>query len=223
MRVILQLAEYYIFIHIKEVLLYMFKLLKKVFSSTQDNDTVEETIDFTTIEGITSIAPKNYYIKVNGNPLYYFLQRQATQYKKSGNMDLAIACLRKSNEISDTYDRPPLLDKDYLRLPKYIKLTGNDKLAAFEEQQIRNRHPEFLDKRVSNKKRILETINQCKQYNNANVYIITSSICPYCSKYNRKIYSVGNSQKYPRLPEEFILYGGFCPDCIVGISIHHDS
>lgn len=195
----------------------MLNLFKKFFSKNQDSNTTEEAIDFTTIEGIASITPKNYYIKVNGNPLYYFLQRQATQYKKSGNMDLAIACLRKSNEISDTYERPPLLYKDYLRLPKYIKLTGNNELATFEEQQIHNQHPEFLDKRITNAKLIRNEIQNCQRCNNDFIIVHSSTCCNQCSKYNKKIYSIsGRSNLYPPIPTELI--NGACTNDIISFS-----
>lgn len=78
--------------------------------------------DMDTVEGINAIPvpAKNYR---TGNDLndciYYVLQRKATEHKKARRMDCAIACLRKSNELSDYEARPLLLEKDYMRLVVY--------------------------------------------------------------------------------------------------------
>ena len=67
--------------------------------------------DMDSLEGINSIPvpAKNYH---TGDPtkdcIYYLLQRKATEHKKAGRMDCAIACLRKSNALSD-YEKRPLL------------------------------------------------------------------------------------------------------------------
>ena len=108
--------------------------------------------DMDSLNGINSIPvpAKNYN---TGDPtkdcIYYVLQRKATEHKKNGRMDLAIACLRKSNALSDYESRPLLLEKDYLRLVKYILQTGDITLAEEEEEKIYKRHPEFKDRRVS--------------------------------------------------------------------------
>ena len=115
------------------------------------------------LNGINSIPvpAKNYN---TGDPtkdcIYYVLQRRATEHKRNGQMDLAIACLRKSNALSDYEKHPPLLEKDYLRLVKYILQTGNIALAEEEEEKIYQQHPEFKDRRTSNLARIKETIKK---------------------------------------------------------------
>ena len=91
--------------------------------------------DMDSLNGINSIPvpAKNYN---TGDPtkdcIYYVLQRKATDHKKNGRMDLAIACLRKSNALSDYESHPLLLEKDYLRLVKYILQTGDITLAEEE-------------------------------------------------------------------------------------------
>lgn len=60
--------------------------------------------DMDTLNGINSIPvpAKNYNTgDWTKDCIYYVLQRKATEYKKAGRMDLAIACLRKSNALSD--------------------------------------------------------------------------------------------------------------------------
>lgn len=183
--------------------------------------------DMDTLEGINSIPipAKNYN---TGDPtkdcIYYVLQRKATEHKKNGKMDLAIACLRKSNQLSDYEPRPLLLEKDYLRLVKYIRLTGNNALADAEEINIYLKHPEFKNKCVSNLPKIKESINKNKSWGNDLVIVNTSPSCPVCSKYNNKIYSIsGKSRKYPKLPPEITQYGGFCPNCYLGLNAYFEG
>ena len=88
--------------------------------------------DMDTLIGIQSIPvpAKNYN---TGDPtkdcIYYVLQRKATEHKRNKRMDLAIACLRKSYELSDYEQRPLLLKKEYFRLVKYIQETGDFEIA----------------------------------------------------------------------------------------------
>ena len=183
----------------------------------------KEKYDLTTVQGINAI-PSNCYTNVDKKPMYYALQRKATEYKKNGNMELAIACLRKSNEISDTYERPPLLASDYFRLVKYLQKAGRNNEANIEEMNLHRKHPEFFDKRIGNKKRLLEEISKAKVYNTDLVFLATNSKCSICKQYNNKIFSIsGKSKKYPKLPNEFLNLGGFDKDCILGISLHFEE
>lgn len=67
----------------------------------------------------------------------YHLQRKATIYKKEGNLDLAIECLRKSNELMP-YAKFIYQEKDYLRLVKYLELAGKTEEAKKEKEKIKN-------------------------------------------------------------------------------------
>mgnify|MGYP004478442433 CR=1 FL=1 len=183
--------------------------------------------DMDTVEGINAIPipARNYN---TGNDLqdciYYVLQRKATEHKKAGRMDCAIACLRKSNELSDYEKRPLLTQKEYLRLVKYIELSGDYNLAQEELNRIYHKHPEFLDKRVSNLIQIKAAIKQNKERKNDFLFIITNSKCPICSQYNRQVYSIsGKSHKYPKLPPEISKNGGSCPNCLISVSSFFDG
>ncbi len=183
--------------------------------------------DMNSLSGIRAIpVPAKDYN--TGDPtkdcIYYVLQRKATEHKKAGNIDLAIACLRKSNELSDYESRPPLLQKDYFRLVKYLELSGRPEEAAEETRKIYQRHPEFLDKRISNLVRIKEIMQRSKEYHSDLIFVVTNNTCPICSKYNRKTYSIsGKSRKYPKVPKKIISEGGFCPKCIISITVKHGT
>lgn len=183
--------------------------------------------DMDTLEGINAIPvpAKNYHTGTDTKDcIYYLLQRKATEHKKAGRMDCAIACLKKSNELSDYENRPLLTEKEYLRLIKYIELTGNHDFAEQELNEIYRKHPDFKDKRVSNLVRIKNALSECKKQNIDCVTISTNSSCPICSKYNSKVFSIsGKTKKYPKLPSKISKNGGFCPNCILGIYPYFDG
>lgn len=170
--------------------------------------------DMDSLEGIEAIPvpplDHEYYYT---DQIAYKLQRKATQHKKNGNMQLAIACLRKSNAISDCYEPPtPLLDKDYYRLPKYIELTGDKEGAAIEWERLKQNHPEFWDKRIINKKKIRETLKQNEETIKwPYVWVRTNSVCPVCATYNDKYYTIG------ALPS-IITDGGPCAKHLCSVS-----
>lgn len=152
------------------------------------------------------------------------LQKSATDFKRNEQMDMAIACLRKSNEISDHEKKPLLLQKNYFRLVRYLEYAGLKEEAVAEEQQILKHHPEFLDKRISNLTGIEEAIRKNMKQKNDLLLLTTSNHCPICSPYNNKVYSIsGKSKKYPKLPKEVIEEGGFCPDCYAGLYSFFDG
>ena len=139
-------------------------------------------------------------------------------------MDLAIACLRKSNELSDYEKRPLLTQKDYLRLVKYIEYTGDKELAKKELEKIYIRHPEFVDRRVSNLVRIKECLQRCKELKNDYVLVSSSNSCEICSPYNLKVFSIsGKSKKFSKLPSQITKEGGFCPNCYLGLSLYFEG
>lgn len=184
-------------------------------------------IDFNSIESINRIPiPKYQPLRGLESPvdnIEYVLQRKATEHKKNGRMDLAVACLRKSNELMD-HSNFHYAEKDYIRLVKYLRLAGLDAEADIEEHKIYQMHPEFLDKRISNLNRINEALERNKKWGNDLVCIRTNPQCPVCKKYNQKIFSIsGKSKKYPPLPQEITRDGGFCRNCTLGITSFFDG
>ena len=183
----------------------------------------KEAYDFDTLSGIEKITPPKYSplkgLESPVNNIEYILQRKATEHKKNGRMDLAIACLKKSNEIMP-YSNFSYSQEDYMRYIKYLRMDGQNALANSEESKLRIEHPELFDKRIGNKTRIHQAITKAQKFHSDLLTIQTNSKCPICKKYNKKIYSIsGASKKYPRLPEEFVRSGGFCPNCIVGVTL----
>lgn len=179
--------------------------------------------DFDTIEGISKIQIPKYKalkgIESPVNNIEYILQRKATEHKKNKRMDLAIACLKKSNQLMP-HSNFSYKASDYMRYIKYLRMDGQNILADEEEKRLRTELPELFDQRINNKKRILDAMQRARKYNTDLVYITTNSQCKICKKYNKKYYSIsGSSKKYAKLPDEFIKYGGFDSDCIVGVTL----
>lgn len=176
------------------------------------------TYDLSTVNGIMNIPVPQYRGASSSENLEYILQRKATEYKKMGRMDLAIACLRKSNEFMSYYHLP-YSAKDYLRLVKYIRLTGDNVAADAEEARIRQAHPELFDMRIGNRERAIKTIRRAQGYNCDLIYVTSNRTCPICSQYNRKTYSLsGKSKIYPLFPQD-ILHGGSCANCSIGFNL----
>lgn len=95
-------------------------------------------IDFTTIQGIRAIpVPKKKETRMHDvkDGLEYKLQRLATQYKKEGRMDLAIECLRKSNQLMP-YSIFAYTRRDYERLVDFLKEARRFDEARTESKRL---------------------------------------------------------------------------------------
>lgn len=127
----------------------------------------------------------------------YVLQRKATEHKKQGNLELAIACLKKSNQIMP-YSPIMYSEKDYLRLVSYLKQAKKFDEARTEEEKI-------LGYATETKKEInSQIINRAKQtsstWNDKPLVIVLREhrLCSECAKYHDRIYSVdGKDNRFP--------------------------
>lgn len=97
--------------------------------------------DLNSIDGIDAIPIKAFDYNPNDgkqyafNSIEYVLQRKATEHKRNGRMDLAIACLRKSNQIMPLAKMMYTQD-DYMRLVKYLRLDKQFEAADIAEKEI---------------------------------------------------------------------------------------
>ena len=145
-----------------------------------------------TLEDINNIPVPTSKFKYNCDfteSIEYVLQRKATQFKKAGQMDLAIACLKKSNEIMPF---APMMytPKDYERLDEYLKLAGR-----FDE--ARNTHDNVQSILSVQSRSITE--NQLK-LSDLSDYIEVHRLnraCPECAKYHDRIYSKNGTNGFP--------------------------
>ena len=175
----------------------MLEFIKKVLTKNSSNK-----YDFETLEGIQNIPiPK--YKPLQGmsspvNNVEYILQKKATEHKKNGRMDLAIACLRKANEIFP-HSNFSWSEKDYMRLVEYLKSARQFDEARKEEQKIRELFVRFDREREEHDAKINREV-----YGNTDIVSTNETyfVCNECAKYTKRYFSIsGNSKKYPKLPE----------------------
>lgn len=163
---------------------------------------LREKYDFQTLEGINSIKIPSYKplqgMSSPVNNVEYILQKKATEHKKNGRMDLAIACLRKANEIfpHSNFSWP---EKDYMRLVEYLKFDRQFEEAKIEEQKIKELFAQFNKEQEAYNTKVISEV-----YGNTDIVSTNETyfVCEECAKYIKRYFSVsGNSKKYPKLPE----------------------
>lgn len=159
------------------------------------------------LDNITSIEaiPIPKYSKLSGagspiNNIEYILQRKATEHKRNNRMDLAIACLRKANQI---FPHSNFLwsKKDYLRLIDFLKQDGQFEEARIEERKIN----QYFNENDLNVLVYKKTLSDCKSMKTD--LIVTSDIfrtCGECAKYAKRIFSIsGKDKRFPVFPHYF--------------------
>lgn len=174
--------------------------------------------DVSTIENIRAISCKN-------SDIMFLLQKAATTHKANGDLNLAVECLLKSNQISDSlsYREMHLTEKQYLRVIKYAELL-NKELSKKIEDNARKTHPEMfpdiiLTEECEQFKRHIQTLHDLNQNY---LQLATSKHCDFCKEYNNKICSIDKKgSAYPYiydLPK--FLRTGRCPKCRVHIGYY---
>ena len=107
---------------------------RRIQNNINDFNSRFDTSSVSGIRSITVSEARKYSSTVMGLPAQpeQVLFKKATEYKKKGNMDLAIECLKKANELMPyatcLYMRP-----DYERLVNYLVLAGR-----FEEARMQH-------------------------------------------------------------------------------------
>lgn len=177
-------------------------------------------IDLTSVEDINNISvksihhPSNNTLGVCGS-LDYVLRMKAGDYYNAGQMELAIACLRKATSLM--FISPIAWQKkDYLRLVRYLKDDRQFDEARKVETDLKEQHPELFDGGVIlAKKRFQETLEKAKLFRTDLIEMsMHSPTCGECAKYQGRVYSIsGRDKRYPALPDFFKEYGGVHAGC----------
>lgn len=188
-------------------------LAKAVKGSSVNSPT--SRYNFNTIEGIEAINRLDLETQASDTDMLdsieYVLQRKATEHKKNGEMDLAIACLRKSNELMP-YARITYGEKDYMRLVEYLKIDKQFDEARKVDEELQKKHPQIFNLDLVYAENLKKQLNQFKtDLVECTEHEVT---CEICSKYQGRIFSVsGKDKRFPKLPEEVHKYGGFHEGC----------
>jgi hypothetical protein len=195
----------------------IFDKIKNGFE-TVAKTTKQKVYDFDSIEGIESITVAD--VKAQKldtdmlDSIEYVLQRKATEHKKNEKLDLAIACLRKSNELMP-YVHTMYGEKEYMRLVEYLKMDRQFDEARIAEADLREKHPEIFNFDIVKLKNFNETLKRCKEFKTDLVECTTHELtCEICSKYQGRIFSTsGKDKRFPKLPDEVYKFGGFHEGC----------
>lgn len=168
----------------------------KLFDSLYDTDSVE---------GIMKIpVPECEVSQYDGFTCKpeYILDLKATAHKKAGNLDLAIECLKKANELRDC-SQYMYTEKDYNRLVEYLKLARRFDEAKEEEEKIK-RISTIQFENIKNRRQ--EMYDQIfGEYNSDLVEIgSVNCCCSICAKYRGRVFSVrGEDKRFPMLPKDY--------------------
>lgn len=174
--------------------------------------------DVSTLENIRAIPCEN-------SDVMLLLQKAATNHKVNGDLDLAVECLLKSNQISDSlsYREMHLTEKQYLRVIKYAELL-NKELSKKIEDNARKIHPEMfpdiiLTKECESFKRQIKAMHNLNQ---SYMQLATSNSCDFCKGYDNKIYSINKTDNtHPYVYDlPVFLRTGRCPECRIYIGYY---
>lgn len=104
----------------------------------------ERKYDLSTVQGINSIPVPARKTDFSGTgsitgQLDYYIMLKAGQYEKAGEVELALACYRKANELMPMCAVSSYPKERYMRLPRYLR-----KLRRFDEARAEEAKIELL-------------------------------------------------------------------------------
>lgn len=107
----------------------------------------EQKYDLSTVNGINSIPvplPQGENIHTNSTTgqLDYYLMTKAGQYETAGQIELALACYRKCNQLMPFNNVSSYPKERYMRLPRYLRKLRRFDEARVEEQKVEKLFPD---------------------------------------------------------------------------------
>lgn len=178
---------------------------------------LERNYDFNSIDGISEIpvsknvpgapSPK-VPIKGHTGEVYYYLRRKAYEHEDSGNIDLAIACLKKSVAI--------LKCTGFYNVEECYPLVKMLARAGYVEEAYKEK--EDIDRQLINVHSLVHErfLNAMNDNIETDLLIMSAhgAACSECAKYQGRIYSFsGKSKLFPKVPD-FIIKGHYAhPGC----------
>jgi len=178
------------------------------YSKTRQREieALESRYDLKTVAGINAIpvpknreAPQGFMPSVTGK-IEYYLSLLASQYQREGESELALACMKKANELmpmsSTVYNRDT-----YMRLPRYLR-----KLRRFDEARVEEEHLERLLITMADK---MSDAAEARLEQSAEIFgtdlvelPYSRACCSECAKYRNRVYSRhGRDKRFPVLPK----------------------
>jgi len=181
---------------------------------------LESHYNFNTAKGIQSIPVSKYLERppfggVTGDVDYY-LRFKAKEHEAVGNLDLAILCLKKSNEIR-ALRKIGYRKSDYLELVRLLVRVGRVEEAQKEKAKIDaffgNASKDVEIGHTSSK--IQRVLKQAELFNTDLVIMsVHGCSCPECAKHQGRVFSLsGKSKIFPKIPDAFYAYGAIHEGC----------
>lgn len=176
---------------------------------------LDRNYDFNSVEGINRIPVKKdlrcpHTSGVTGK-LYYYLRKKAHAHEDAGNIELALACMKKSVSLLkyEDYYSP---DESY---PLVKMLARNGFLQAAQKEKS------LIDARIAESQSnlllssVYQAINDAAYFKTDLIRMeVCGSVCPECAKYQGRVYSIsGKSRKFPKLPDYFFTHKAVHEGC----------
>lgn len=171
---------------------------------------LEQHYDFTTIAGINAIPVKPMPTNApTGNvtgQVEYYLLKKAEQFKKDNDVDMAIACYQKANQLMP-YCRTFYTRDYFMRLPNYLRKLRRFDEARHEEAKIDKLFPDSSTMSAEQKKSVEKNRQIAFTQNNGSDLVEVSShgvCCEICGRYRGRIFSFhGKDKRFPVFPRDF--------------------
>lgn len=166
---------------------------------------LDRNYDFNSVEGINNIPLKKglrcpHTSGVTGK-LYYYLRKKAYAHEDAGNVELALACMKKSVALlnHEEYFSP---DEHY-PLVKMLARNGFLEESRKEKSVIDARIAESQSNLLLSS--VYQAINDAAYFKTDLIRMdVRGAVCSECAKYQGRVYSIsGKSRKFPKLPDYF--------------------
>lgn len=180
---------------------FLDRLFKTLTSMSKRKEYNFDTVDDINAIPIPKYMPLSESLGSPVNNIEYILQRKATDHYKKGRLDLAVACLRKSNEIMP-HSNFMWSKSDYLRLVEFLIKQGDFDEARLEKAKIDGLFMDNLSVTVLNK-----TIQDARNAGLDHLQSTDITVdCSECSSYCKRIFSIsGKDKRFPQLPQSLLM------------------
>lgn len=165
---------------------------------------LEAHYDFSTVNSIMAIPNRKDLPRPPGDSatgeVYYYLRYKARLYEESGDVDLAIACMRKSVSLMQLKFGSTYGKEESYSLVRMLARNGYAAEAQAEKEKFDQYYGDGLDQM-----RLKAFQAVCKQAADLNtdllIMSVLGSVCPECARYQGRVYSLsGKSKLFPPLP-----------------------
>lgn len=195
------------------------RLSKEDYASIRqdERDWFESHYDLSTIAAISQIPEQKDLPHPPGDSatgeIYYYLRYKAHVYEHSGEIALAIACMRKSISLMRVKYGEWYGYNESQSLVYLLARNGYTEEAKAEQENLDAHYTSSMDRmRLTNFNSVLKTANEIGT--DLLFMHVLGSTCPECAKYHGRVYSIsGTSKIFPPLPEIVKKIGAIHPGC----------